>query len=398
MHILVINPYLVGEYSFGGAKRTFRMIKYFARFEKVSLACFDENFQAGSYIWKSEVFDFCRHVLTVPMPKTNVFCKGVNFLFRPLPASVCFYKNIELKKNIQDYIKNSEVDFIHVEFFEMAPFTSEVSNLIPKTLVSQEILSAAKESGLQGIDRIKNWVQAPKIKRYEHTITEKFDRVYCITQEEQSFFKKKGVNNCNVYPHVVSTSEFSPSANNKEKVGNILFIGDFRHQPNQDALQWFLQSVFPLVKEQNLSLTFNVIGANFDDSMVKGLNVEGVQIHGEVQDIKPWYDMAELFVNPVVTGGGMRGKVLEAMSMEKAVVSTPLGVQGISIKDREEVFLAQLPQNFANAIVALIQDPQKRKEIACKARALVRKLYDEHVVFGKLLNDYRELYEEKKKL
>jgi glycosyltransferase involved in cell wall biosynthesis len=91
----------------------------------------------------------------------------------------------------------------------------------------------------------------------------------------------------------------------------------------------------------------------------------------------------------------MRGKVLEAMSKAKAVVSTPLGIQGITAKDQEEVVLAEKPRVFADVIIGLLRNKERRRNLGCRARALVCDFYDERRVFEQLSNEYRGLLGER---
>jgi len=397
MHILVVNPYLVGEYSLGGAKRIYRMLRHFAQSEKVSLACFSDHYQSNTRIWASEAYGFCRDVITAPLPKRGRLKRGLDFLLAPKPASVYFHSSVELGQKIKAVVERGEIDFVHVEFFDMANSVLGISKSIPRVLVTQEVMSLAKRGNTSVKDGFKNFVQGPKIRRYEEQIARQFDYCYCITNEEETYLESIGVTNSRLFPHVVNTEEFAPADYEKEEHGVILFLGDFHHKPNQDALHYFVKDTFPFVRKQYPSAVFHVVGANLTDSLLRGLNTDtdSIRIHGEVEDIRVYYEMTSIFVNPIVSGGGMRGKVLEAMAMTKAVVSTPLGIQGINVRDQEEILLAQTPQEFANAVVSLLKEPARRRSLGCKARARTRELYEECHVFDRLLDEYRELFREK---
>ncbi len=390
MHILIVSPYLVGGYSLGGAKRIFRMLRYFAGSHKISYASFD-NTQGRNYLYRSEIQDFCRAVVTVPLQKPGPLRKGVNFLLRPLPASFYYHQSAELKMKVRALVEKEKPDFIHVEFFEMASAVSGLPRAIPRALVSQEILSLARRYSNRPFDIAKACVQIPKIRAYEKKISRIFDRVYCITEQEREYLETLGVRNSAVYPHVVDTSEFSPLGPEKQRDGALFFLGNFEHKPNRDALHWFITKVFPLVRKEYPPAVLHVVGPNLDKAYLGDCDMRNIEFHGEVGDLQQFYEGAAVFVNPIVSGGGTRGKVLEAMSKCRAVVSTKLGVQGIDVRHGEEVLLAETAPDFASETVALLRHPQRRHALASKARARISGMYDERMVFERLLTDYMDL-------
>lgn len=371
------------------------MLRYFAQSEDASLACFRDNYQSRTRIWPSEAYGFCRHVITAPLPKRGRLKRGLDFLLAPKPASVYFHSSVELRQKIQAIVEQGEIDFIHVEFLDMADSVLGISKSIPRVLATQEVMSLARKKYTNATEGLKNFVQGHKIRKYEKHIANQFDYCYCITKEEETYLQSIGVTNCRLFPHVVNTEEFAPVDHEKEERGTLLFVGDFRHKPNLDALCYFVKDVFPFVRKQYPSAAFHVVGSNLNDSLLRGLNNDNVRIHGEVDDIRVYYEMTSIFVNPIVSGGGMRGKVLEAMAMKKPVVSTPLGVQGIDVRDKEEVLLAQASQEFASAVVSLLRRPARRRNLGRKARARIQELYEENRVFERLLRQYHGLFREK---
>lgn len=394
MHILVVNPYLVGNYSLGGAKRIFRMMRYFARTEKVSLACFSDNLQSSAHYWSSEIVEFCEEIITVPLKHMGTFRRVMSFIFGRHPLSVYFHESPELKIEIEAFAKRMKVDLVHVEFFDMATSVLGMDAYVPRVLVSQEVLSLARESDTD-IAMFKGRVQVPRIKRYEREIAAWFDRVYCITGEEQAYLRGLGVGGCGLFPHVVDTTEFQPSDYNNEEDGALLFVGNFDHSPNLDAVKWFMEEIAPVIRLNYPSMVLHIVGPNLDDSMFGGLDNSCVRIHGVVEDLNRFHDIAAVFINPIVSGGGMRGKVLEAMAKAKAIVSTRLGVQGIDVRDDNEVLLAEDPGEFADAVTLCLKDRQRRMRLGQNARKRVCELYDEGIVFGRQLNEYRNIIKEK---
>lgn len=389
MNILVINPYLVGNYSLGGAKRIFRMVRYLARTEKVSFASFTDQ-QGRSTLLQSEIYDLCHKVVTVPLANQGLLPKALNF-FRSGPASYYYYRSVELQQMINQLVQLEGIDFVHVEFFEMAPFACNLPRTVPRVLVSQEVASLARKFAITPADSLKNFIQTPKLKTYEQSVAANFDRIYCITDEECSYMREQGVHHSQIYSHVVDTKEFCPCGHNLEREDALLFLGNFDHKPNSDALFWFVREILPLIRENGCQAVLHVVGPNLDKSLLRGLDTKHIIFHGEVTELISYYDMAAIFVNPIISGGGMRGKVLEAMAKSKAVVSTRLGVQGIRVSDGEDVLLAETPREFADCIQSLLMEPETRQALGRRARETVCARYDERIIFEKLLNEYREI-------
>jgi len=390
MHILVVSPYLIGEHSLGGAKRIFRMIRYFAESHRVSYACFEDS-QNRAHHPRPEIFALCPTVISEPVPTPGLFRKAVHYFFSPRPSSACFHDSPQLRKRIKALAATEAIDCIHVEFFDMATAIADVAGDMPRVLVSQEVLSCAKKQTRSILKRLKGRGQLAKIKAFEVEISRGFDRVYCITEEERDYLHRIGVHQVGLYPHVVDTVEFSPPKEAREEDGHLLFLGNFDHQPNTDALVWFVEEIWPLVKQACPAAVFHVVGPNLRPPQRERLAEGRIIFHGEVENLHDAYERTSVFVNPIISGGGMRGKVLEAMAKGKAIVSTQLGVMGIAVRDGEDVLLAEGPQRFATAIINLLQNKRKRVNLSDKARATVCERYDERIVFARLLNEYSEM-------
>jgi len=366
------------------------MIKFFSESHRVSYACFEDS-QNRAHRPRPEIFDLCHTVITEPVPTPGIVTKAANYLFSPRPSSACFHDSPGLRKKIRALAESTPIDCIHVEFFDMATAIAEVAGDMPRVLVSQEVLSCAKRQARGVLGRLTGRGQFSKIKAFEVGISRGFDRVYCITEEERAYLQRIGVHQVGLYPHVVDTVEFSPLKSAEGEDGHLLFLGNFDHKPNTDALVWFCQEIFPLVKQAYPAAVFHVVGPNLSPKQKERLAESRIVFHGEVENLQESYEMTSIFVNPIVSGGGMRGKVLEAMAKGKAIVSTQLGVMGIEVRDGEDVLLAETPQQFASTIITLLQDERKRKRLGDKARTTVCERYDERIIFARLANEYREM-------
>ena len=146
--------------------------------------------------------------------------------------------------------------------------------------------------------------------------------------------------------------------------------------PNEDAMQYFCRDILPLIRAEEPGVTLSIVGRAPTPAVKRLADEHGVTVTGRVDDVRPYMEEAAVYIVPLRIGGGTRLKIFEAMSMAKAVVSTTIGAEGLPVTDGADVMLADEPQSFARAVVALLRDPARRAAIAAAARTLVVERYD----------------------
>jgi glycosyltransferase involved in cell wall biosynthesis len=137
---------------------------------------------------------------------------------------------------------------------------------------------------------------------------------------------------------------------------DIVFVGGFRHPPNVDAVTWFVREVFPLVRERLPTVRFHCIGGHTPEAIQALDAIDGVVVHGHVPDIDPYMQGARIALAPLRYGAGVKGKVNLSMAHGQPVVATACAVEGMHLRDGEDVLVADEPLAFAEAIVRLYTD------------------------------------------
>ncbi|AMV02440.1 glycosyltransferase [Xanthomonas citri] len=138
---------------------------------------------------------------------------------------------------------------------------------------------------------------------------------------------------------------------------DLVFVGGFRHPPNVDAVQWFISEIFPQVRAQLPEVVFHCIGADLPDALkLLADECPGVRLHGHVPDLVPFMDSARIAVAPLRFGAGVKGKINLSMAHGQPVVGTTCAVEGMHLRDGEDVCVADDAEAFAAAIVRLYQD------------------------------------------
>ncbi|MDD9973949.1 MAG: glycosyltransferase family 4 protein, partial [Candidatus Poribacteria bacterium] len=161
--------------------------------------------------------------------------------------------------------------------------------------------------------------------------------------------------------------------------------------PNEDAVSFFADEVLPQIHAEVPEVKFSIVGGNPSAHVKKLAEKEGIVVTGRVPEIKPYFAETTVFVVPLRIGSGTRLKILEALAMGKAIVSTSVGAEGLDLKDGEEIFIADEPKVFAEAVTRLLKDPSLRRRIGKNGRARVERDYDWRSISEKLHQLYTRI-------
>lgn len=195
----------------------------------------------------------------------------------------------------------------------------------------------------------------------ELSVYKKADLVITVTQEDADILKKEiSEIRIGIIPNI---HDIVPSLKEKKDKNKLIFIGSFQHKPNVDAVQYFCQKVMPLLKDRLPKIDFNVIGANPPEELKK---FEGEHIHflGFVPSVAPCLHESYISVAPLRYGAGMKGKIGEAMAHGVPVITTSIGIQGMDLRHKENIMVADQPEKYADCIVELLSNDNLYKKIA----------------------------------
>jgi glycosyltransferase involved in cell wall biosynthesis len=172
-------------------------------------------------------------------------------------------------------------------------------------------------------------------------------------------------------PTGVDTAAFAPQGETFVRPQHLVFTGSMDWIPNEDAMRHFCHEILPRIRAEERAVTLSIVGRAPTPSVRRLGDIEGVEVTGRVDDVRPHIASAAVYVVPIRIGGGTRLKIFEAMSMAKAVVSTTVGAEGLPVTDGRDVLIRDTPQAFASAVVALLRDPARRAPLERAARDLV---------------------------
>jgi glycosyltransferase involved in cell wall biosynthesis len=176
----------------------------------------------------------------------------------------------------------------------------------------------------------------------------------------------------------------------------MLFLGSFRHAPNAVALDWFARKVMPYILARRPSARVVVIGADPPPKYAFADLGSAIECQGFVEDIRGPLGRYAVFVCPILNGSGVRVKLLEAFAAGMPAVSTYIGAEGLARKDGEFCLLADEPDQFAQRVLWLLENPLKARELAARARQEVVANWDMAALTRRLEASYREVVREKR--
>ncbi len=230
----------------------------------------------------------------------------------------------------------------------------------------------------------------------------RFDVIYSVAAEDQQMTKSYVSNDVNVWlaPNGVDIEYFKPVEirSDTRPMPIVVFGASLDVTMNQDAVQWFVNSTWPMVREKVRNAQFWIVGRNPPAFIQSMHGKEGITVTGTVPDVRDFYRHADVFVVPVRYGGGTKLKTLEGMAMGLPVVSSSVGAQGLDIEAGKHILVCDDPAGFAADIIDLLADRKKALQMGREARRLVENRYSWESIVGKMDLQLKDLCSRKKVL
>jgi glycosyltransferase involved in cell wall biosynthesis len=351
--ILIASPYLPYPLSHGGAVRIYNLMRQAARTRDLVLVAFADPLHTPP----AELLDLCAEIVLVERTGSHTLPST------PRPEVVEEFDSPAFHAALRQTVRKWRPAIAQLEFTQMAQYAADC-HPAKTILVEHDITFDLWEQMARTTADWEVRRQLARWRDFEPRAWVEVDRV--VTMSAQDAARVHGAP-AMVLPNGVDLERFRPSTQAPEP-GRLLFIGSFAHYPNVMAVEFFLGEVWPLLGGAAPVLHI-IAGARHENFPVAAdLAQPRVELEGFVADVRPAYRRAALVIAPLVASAGTNIKILEAMAMGKAIVSTPAGIHGLELAAGSDVIVTANAGEMATAIQQLLGDPARRLEIERRAR------------------------------
>jgi sugar transferase (PEP-CTERM/EpsH1 system associated) len=384
MNLLVVCPDFP-ECSSGAPTRSYHIIRALTHEHDVSLLALTNSSQEKREVHPPQGLKLQQYAEValgeVSRPRKRL--RQVFQLLRGRSPTLESYRLKEVQEELDALFVKRHYDVVLFESSLMAaeyrlPTSTQV--IIDEHNLEYEILYRTYQCGGSLIRRWYNWwesrqVRSAELRRCSHS------RGVLVTSAREASLLKASLPNTSVHvvPNGVDLENFRDAHNVRELDDCIVFTGSMQYYPNIDAVLHFAHECWPLIRSKAPRVTWAIVGRNPPSSVLKLGNIPGITVTGSVPDVRPYLAAATVAIAPLRIGSGTRLKILEALAMKKAVVSTSLGCEGLDVVPGTHLIMVDQPEAFAQCVVDLLQDQDKRAALGSAGRDFARAYSWQHI-------------------
>ena len=388
MNILWLKTELLHPVNRGGRIRTFNMLRALRQSHRITYLTLDDG--TGDRDAATLASEYCDELDVVPFqttPKDSLRLYGdllVN-LFSRLPYAMAKYSSVEMRRRVERRVAEGGYDVLVCDF--LAPSLNVPRELSCPTVLFQHNVEAAiwERHTKVASSPVRRWYfgeQWRRMKRIEGPACRRFDHVIAVSEADVETLRRDyGLDSVSWIPTGVDVEYFRPSGDRLQSSHELVFTGALDWLPNEDAIQYFVDSILPLVQSVIPDVRITIVGRN-PTMRIRQLakRITALNLVGPVPDVRPYLERASVFVVPIRIGGGTRLKIYEALAMDKPVVTTSVGAEGLPISHGVHALFADGPQAFADAVVSLLREPDRAAQLARAGGGFVREEFDWNTV------------------
>lgn len=334
-------------------------------------------------------------ILKTVFVNTNISAiKAFLNLFRKIPYNIERFISKKFKNALIQLLQSEKFDLIQIE----GAFVAFYVDIIKKTTNIPVILRSHnleyqiwEQLAYNEKNIIKKWYLtylARGVKDFEREYFDKFDAIAAITENDKKSIRQLGCTTPIEYiPAGVELERFKNNNNIIAKPNSIFILGALNWMPNLEGLEWFLEHIWPGVHKNLPEITLHIAGKDTPGYLFK-LNLENVHVHGFVNSASDFMQQYDLMVVPLLSGSGMRIKIIEGMALSKCIVSSSLGAEGIDCENDKNILICDTPKEWIDAIVNYFKDTSESLVIGENARQLIYQKYKNEIVIKKFIKLY----------
>jgi sugar transferase (PEP-CTERM/EpsH1 system associated) len=315
-------------------------------------------------------------------------------LLRPLPAAVDTIFRPALKERLEAFLASEQFDLIHVNqimVWKYLPLPVETPVLLCKDNAWADLAEREWQAAAGWLPRRLKKVEADKMHRYEQQAVSAADHCVVVSERDKELIHQLSPDTpISVVPNGVDTDYFQPTSEPND-FPKLVFTGAMGWPPNVDAMLYFGRQILPLIRQEFPQVQMTIAGLHPPEELLALGQQANIRVTGFVPDVRPYIAEAAVYVVPLRLGSGTRLKILEALAMGKAVVSTSIGAEGLEVNHNEHLIIADEPEEFARSVSELLKEPSRRQALGRAGRTVVEACYDWKAVSADLEKIYRHV-------
>jgi sugar transferase (PEP-CTERM/EpsH1 system associated) len=376
--ILIVVPRLPHPLERADGMTVYWMMKFLAPRHDIYLACFYDNEKQLEFL--PELKKYCKSIELVKLKKWKAFLNMARTIFRrAVPLQVAYYRDAEMELAVKRLVDEYQPDIAYSQLIRSGEYIAHLPSIkkilamqVAQTLNYRRMISNVRSP----FYKILYTVEYEKVRRYEPAITREFDSCLLISKhDKESLDGHEDIHNIFYCPHGIDVAYYTPSGSVQKETA-IVFSGIMEVPTNHDMVSYFLEDIYPMIKQRVPDVRFYIIGKNPAESIRRVAEKDpSIVVTGFVDDMRPFYERAKVGIDPLRIGAGMQNKLITGMCMGVPMVCSSIANEGIGAEHGKNVLIADDPENFADAVVEMLTDAEKARAIAEQAREFVEKFW-----------------------
>jgi polysaccharide biosynthesis protein PslH len=392
LRVLIVSPTFPYPPSWGFGIRVYQLARNLSRRHDVSLLSYA---RADEMVHVEPLQKLIGDVHVVQRPQSRGVTKRLAQLSSI--ASTRSYQvrdlhSVEMQSKIDELLSTRQFDIIQLESSQLCAFQfhSTGATVLDEHNIEYELLQRMQEGERSWTRRLYNRVEVRKFRPIEQESWRTVDGCVLTSEREEAIVHVLAPSTpLVVAPNGVDPDFFTPTGTAIQP-DTLVFTGLLSYRPNFDAATYLIEEIHPRLEQLRAGVTLTIVGDG-SPSELQSLRKPNVVVTGRVPDVRPYLERAAIAVVPVRMGGGTRLKVVEALAMAKAVVSTSIGCEGLRVRDGEHLVIADDPDGFASGVAGLLSDPARAETLGQAGRRLMLDEYSWERSVERLEDLYRRL-------